>query len=108
MTYDALDRLTDTSSPMYGSTGTHYTYDALDNVTSITAPGRSGTWAQSYCYDTHQWLTNVKNNGDCDTGNTILGIGYDPQGNLANWNGVLYAFDYGNRLRSIAGIVSGA
>jgi YD repeat-containing protein len=108
MTYDALDRLTDTTSPMYGTSGTHYTYDALDNVTSITAPGRSGTWAQSYCYDTHQWLTNVKNNGDCDTGNTILGIGYDPQGNLANWNGVLYAFDYGNRLRSIAGIVSGA
>jgi YD repeat-containing protein len=108
MTCDALDRLTDTTSPMYGTSGTHYTYDTLDNVTSITAPGRSGTFAQSYCYDQTQRLTNVKNNGDCDTGNTILGIGYDPQGNLANWNGVLYAFDYGNRLRSIAGIVSGA
>jgi RHS repeat-associated protein len=104
MTYDALDRLTDTTSPMFGTTGTHYTYDTLDNVTSITAPGRSGTFAQSYCYDQHQWLTNVKNNGDCDTGTSILGVGFDPQGNLANWNGVLYAFDYGNRLRSIAGI----
>jgi RHS repeat-associated protein len=31
-------------------------------------------------------------------------VGFDPQGNLANWNGVLYAFDYGNRLRSIAGV----
>jgi hypothetical protein len=34
----------------------------------------------------------------------MLVLGFDPQGNLANWNGVLYAFDYGNRLRSIAGI----
>jgi RHS repeat-associated protein len=104
MTYDALDRLTDTTSPMYGATGTHYSYDTLDNVTGIAAPGRDGAWAQSYCYDQHQWLTNVKVDGDCDTGSSILGIGYDPQGNLANWNGVLYAFDYGNRLRSIAGI----
>ena len=30
--YDGLDRLTDAVSPMYGTTGTHYTYDVLDNL----------------------------------------------------------------------------
>lgn len=102
MVYDGLDRLTDTTSPMYGTSGAHYTYDVLDNVTRIIAPGRD----QAYCYDASWRLTNVKVNGDCSTGSTILGTGFDVQGNLANWNGVVYAFDYGNRLRSIAGAES--
>jgi YD repeat-containing protein len=91
MTYDALDRLTDTTSPMYGTTGAHYTYDALDNLTSTTAPGRSGAWAQAYCYDAHQWLTNVK---------IIV------QGNMNNWNGKLHNFDFGNRLRAVTDVES--
>jgi RHS repeat-associated protein len=43
---------------------------------------------------------------DCSTGNTILGLGYDAQGNLANWNGKVHNFDYGNRLRSVTDVES--
>ena len=92
MTYDGLDRLTDVDSPMYGSTGTSYAYDVLDNLTHLVAPGRDH-W---YCYTGNQ-LTNVKTGG-CG-GTSEIGLGYDPQGNLDNKNGTLYAFDYGNRLR---------
>lgn len=30
-------------------------------------------------------------------------MGYDPQGNLSNRNGQVFAFDYGNRLRNVPG-----
>jgi len=31
----------------------------------------------------------------------VVGLGYDVQGNLANKNGVLHSFDFGNRLRTV-------
>jgi len=102
MTYDGLDRLTDVTSPMYGTTGVHYTYDVLDNLVHTIAPGRD----QWLCYDGGNRLTNVVTGGDCSTGSTILGLGYDAQGNLANWNGKVHTFDYGNRLRSVTDIES--
>lgn len=34
---------------------------------------------------------------------TVMGLGYDVQGNLNNKNGLAYAFDGGNRLRAAAG-----
>src|SRR3546814_3939376 len=85
---------------MYGTTGAHYTYDSLDNITRTIAPGR----AQYDCYDTTtNQLTNVNVNGTCSTGATILGLGYDSAGNLDNGNGMVHTFDYGNRLREVAG-----
>jgi RHS repeat-associated protein len=33
-------------------------------------------------------------------GVSVIGLGYDAQGNLANKNGVFYTFDYGNRMRA--------
>ncbi|ALN78631.1 hypothetical protein [Lysobacter antibioticus] len=33
----------------------------------------------------------------------MIGLGYDLQGNLENKNGQAYSFDYGNRLREVAG-----
>lgn len=102
MTYDGLDRLTDAVSPMYGSAGTHYTYDVLDNLVHTIAPGRD----QWLCYYQFNRLSNVKDGGDCSTGNTILGLGYDAQGNLNNWNGKVHNFDYGNRLRSVTDVES--
>ena len=60
MTYDALDRLTDVTSPMYGTTGAHYSYDVLDNLTSVTAPSTANEGTRAYCYDEHWQLTNVK------------------------------------------------
>src|SRR5690606_4230756 len=38
--------------------------------------------------------------GGCSGGTSVIGLGYDVQGNLANKNGVTYTFDYGNRLRA--------
>ena len=94
MGYDGLDRLKTTVSPMYGTTGTAYTYDVLDNLKTVVTPGRSHT----YVYDANWRLTNVANTVG---GASVIGLGYDLQGNLANKNGVLYDFDFGNRLRTV-------
>ncbi len=95
MAYDGLDRLSSTVSPMFGTAS--YGYDALDNLTRVAAPGRD----HYYCYDPYWHLTNIKTNG-C-SGSTVIGLGYDMQGNLINKNGQGFAFDYGNRLRSAVG-----
>ncbi len=96
MAYDGLDRLTGTTSPMFGTAG--YTYDVFDNLTHVQVTAGAQARDQDYCYDAAWRLTNVKTGG-CSTGATVVGLGYDVQGNLANKNGVLYTFDYGNRLR---------
>jgi RHS repeat-associated protein len=98
MTYDGLDRLKTVMSPMYGVSGASYTYDVLDNLTRVTVGGAAAR-DHYYCYDTGWHLTNVKT-GTC-TGASVIGLGYDTQGNLANKNGTLYHFDFGNRLRDV-------
>jgi YD repeat-containing protein len=95
MAYDGLNRLTSTVSPMFGTAS--YGYDVLDNLTRVVAPGRD----HYYCYDTYWRLTNVKTSG-C-SGSTVIGLGYDAQGNLNNKNGQGFVFDYGNRLREATG-----
>lgn len=55
-----------------------------------------------YCYDTRWQLTNIKT-GSCATGTSVVGLGYDAQGNLNNKNGQAYDFDFGNRLRAVPG-----
>ena len=92
MGYDGLDRLISTTSPMYGTAGAHYTYDVLDNLKTVQAPGRD----QTYVYDPSNRLTNVTNTVG---GASVIGLGYDAQGNLANKSGQTFTFDYGNRLR---------
>lgn len=92
MTYDAQDRLTGTTSPMFSPAT--YTYDVLDNLASVKVAGRNHT----YHYDNSQRLTNVR---DAVSGAAVIGLGYDAQGNLANKNGVDYTFDHGNRLRAV-------
>ncbi|WP_165967334.1 RHS repeat protein [Luteimonas aestuarii] len=100
MTYDGLDRLLMASSPAFAASGGgqvhQFTYDVLDNLTSWTRAGAKD-YAQ-YLY-TNNRLTNIRNSG----GATIVGLGYDAQGNLANKNGQTYSFDFGNRLRSATG-----
>lgn len=44
-------------------------------------------------------MGNVKN----PDGSTMVGLGYDVQGNLQNKSGQWYGFDYGNRLREVTG-----
>ncbi len=100
MTYDGLDRLTQVISPMFGAAA--YAYDALDNLTRVTVGATAMRAARDhfYCYDASWRLTNVKT-GSC-SGATVTGLGYDVQGNLANKDGVIHEFDYGNRLRRIS------
>lgn len=96
MTYDGLDRLLTANAPMFGgSDQTHrFSYDALDNLKSWKLAGMKD-YAE-YIYDAGNRLGNIRNSA----GATIVGLGYDAQGNLQNKNGQIYDFDFGNRLRS--------
>lgn len=98
MEYDGLDRLVATQSPVFGSA--RYTYDALDNLTHV-AIGGAHARDHHYCYDAKWRLTNIKV-ASC-TGESVVGLGYDAQGNLENRNGQAYRFDFGNRLREATG-----
>ena len=97
MSYDGLDRLLTTASPMFGGTDqTHrYTYDALDNLKSWKLAGVKDY--ADYVYDAQNRLTNIRNTANA----TVVGLGYDLQGNVVNKNGQGYDFDYGNRLRTV-------
>jgi YD repeat-containing protein len=98
MTYDALDRLKQAVSPMFGTA--NYTYTVLDNLQTVQVTGGPKARNHTYVYDAKNQLTNVTNTSG---GATVIGLGYDPQGNVQNKNGVAYAFDQGNRLRQGAG-----
>ncbi|WP_205956747.1 RHS repeat domain-containing protein [Pseudoxanthomonas winnipegensis] len=97
MSYDGLDRLTVATSPMFDTAS--YGYDALDNLTHVVASGRD----HYYCYDAYWRLTNVRTGGCGASGTSVIGLAYDPQGNLSNKNGQGFVFDYGNRLREATG-----
>lgn len=97
MVYDGLDRLTKASSPSFLGDGViTYSYDALDNIKSAKL---SGIKEHNYYYDSRNQLTNITAN----SGATTSGLSYDAQGNLSNKDGQAFAFDYGNRLRLVAG-----
>lgn len=98
MTYDGLDRLTGVASPMFGTAS--YTYDALDNLKAVRVTAGSKTRDHTYVYNASQHLTNITVAG----GASVVGLSYDVQGNLANKNGVVHNFDYGNRLREVSGV----
>lgn len=94
MYYDGLDRLTSAGSQIFGGDHWHrFTYDTLDNLKSWKLTGIKD-YAE-YVYTGNQ-LTNIKNS----SGATVVGIDYDPQGNVTNKNGLIFQFDFGNRLRS--------
>lgn len=96
--YDGLDRLTRAVSPAFGgSDHTHrFGYDALDNLTSWTQAGVKD-YAE-YLYDARNRLTSIRNS----SGATVVGLEYDPQGNLRNKNGQQFHFEIGNRLRGVS------
>ena len=102
MTYDDLDRLKKVVSPLYGAVGANYTYDALDNLKHITIISGGVYRDHLYCYDAAWRLTNLKTTS-CTTGASVVGMGYDVQGNVINKNGQEYVFDFGNRLRAATG-----
>jgi hypothetical protein len=103
MTYDALNRLTlvtgagGAPSPMFGIAS--YSYDVLDNLTHVQVTAGSKPRDQDYCYDEHNRLTNIMTGG-C-TGTSVLGLGYDLQGNLDNRIGTTQVtVDDANRMRA--------
>jgi RHS repeat-associated protein len=99
MNYDGLDRLTKAGSCSFGGDCWNYfTYDAIDNLKSWKLAGVKDY--ANYYYDANNRLTNIQNSA----GASIVGLGYDAQGNQQNKNGQVYSFDYGNRLRSVSGI----
>ncbi len=102
MTYDGLDRLTGTTSPMFGSAG--YAYDAQDNLTRVQVTGGSQPRDHTYCYNAINQLEFVRSGPNCSgtTSPAVTALGFDAQGNLAFKNTATYAFDYGNRLRTTA------
>jgi RHS repeat-associated protein len=98
MQYDGHNRLVQASSAGFGGDGKfRYRYDALDNLVSSHL---GGVKAHNYWYDAKNRLTNVRD----DSGATTIGLTYDVQGNLANRNGQLHTFDFGNRLREVPGV----
>ena len=98
MVYDGLDRLTSSTSPMFGQAT--YTYDVLDNLKSAAVTSGLNARNHLYVHDTLNRLGSVKL---ASTNETIIGIGYNEQGSVNNVNGVLHTFDVGGRLRSIDG-----
>ena len=98
ITYDDLDRLTSAGSASFGGDAWHrFTYDALDNLASWKLAGVKD-YAE-YVYNAQNLLTNIRNTA----GASVVGLGYDLQGNVSNKNGQAYDFDYGNRLRTVTG-----
>lgn len=97
MSYDGLDRLRNVAAPAFGNAA--YEYDALDNLRRVKVGARDRT----HYFDPSNRLVNVL---ETATGATITGLAYDPQGNLSLRNGQSFAFDYGNRLREVAGAES--
>jgi len=94
MRYDGLDRLTAVTAPGFGNAS--YGYNVLDNIVSATVGARR----QTFEYDFNNRLSNVR---DTASGATVIGLGYDAQGNLKIRNGVGFRFDFGNRLREVDG-----
>ena len=98
MAYDGLDRLTQATSPMFGTAS--YGYDVLDNLTSVNVTGGSLARNQLYCYASNRLAT--LRTGSC-SGTILQSLGYDARGNLASKGAQTFGFDYGNRLRTALG-----
>ncbi len=102
MGYDNLDRLTSTTSPMFGTAS--YAYDALDNLKQVNVSGGTQARNHYYCYNTTNQLSFVRTGSNCSSSPAVTTLGYDVQGNLSNKNGTGYTFDFGNRLRTTASL----
>lgn len=92
MAYDGLDRLRSVTAPGFGNA--LYEYDALDNLRRAKVGSRDRT----HYFDPTNRLVNVVDTGSSAT---VVGLGYDVQGNLSIRNGQAFGFDYGNRLRTV-------
>ncbi len=105
MTYDGLDRPTQTTSPTAVFNTASYSYDQLDNLLTVNVTGGNYTRNHTYVYDaTSKRLSQVKNTVG---GAVVANLTYDVQGNLATKGSQSYQFDLGNRLRAATGQETG-
>lgn len=102
MSYDGLNRLTQTTSSMFGTAS--YGYDVLDNLTHVAVGASNNRPARDhyYCYDGAWRLTEIRSGG-CG-GAMQWTLSWDVQGNLYAKGAQTYEFDYGNRLRAVPGL----
>lgn len=101
MTYDALDRLVEADSPMFGGDGKAlYGYDALNNLRSARVGNRSSF---DYVYNANDQLAELT---DPSSGLALVDYSYDAQGNLARKNTQAYRFDLADRLASVPGVAN--
>ena len=102
MVYDQLDRLTSTTSPMFGTAT--YVYDTLDNLKQVNVSGGTGARNHYYCYSAANRLEFVRSGSNCSSSPSVMNVSYDVQGNVYNKTGTTggtYTFDFGNRLRTV-------
>ncbi|WP_080367244.1 RHS repeat domain-containing protein [Burkholderia pseudomallei] len=98
MTYDGLDRLTSTLSPMFGGDNKAvYAYDPLDNLRSARVGARQ---PYTYGYDPNNRLTSLL---DPSSNNSLVSLAYDARGNLSRRNGQTYEFDLAHRMKDAVG-----
>jgi RHS repeat-associated protein len=96
LVYDNLNRLRRSTGPSFGVAD--YDYNVLDDLLRVKVTGGNNPRDHLYHYDVGHRLDSVTNYAD----NTmVVGLSYDVQGNLANKNGQLYDFDFGNRLLDV-------
>lgn len=105
MTYDALDRLSEADSSMFGGTASNpgkalYGYDVFNNLTAASVGSLSSF---NYGYNAQNQLANLT---DPSNGTPLVTYTYDAQGNLANKSGQSYQFDLADRLESVPGLAS--
>jgi YD repeat-containing protein len=99
MTYDALDRLTVTSSPALFGTVTN-TYDTLDNITNVSVTQGLTARVTAHTFDA---ATNRLTGIASGTGAYNLGYGYNSQGNITQRGTQAYLFDVANRMKQATG-----
>ena len=87
MVYDQLDRLTSTTSPMFGTAS--YVYDTLDNLKQVNVSGGTGARNHYYCYNAANQLEFVRSGPNCSApaSPSVISISYDVQGNLLQKTG---------------------
>lgn len=101
MVYDALDRLVEADSPMFGGDGKAlYSYDAFNNLRSARVGNRSSF---DYVYNANDQLAELI---DPSSGMALANYSYDAQGNLARKNEQAFRFDAADRLASVPGLAN--
>lgn len=96
--WDLANRLTAAGSCSFGGDCWHRnTYDTIDNVRSWKLPGVKDY--ADYQYSTRNLPEQIRNSANA----TVVNQSFDLQGNLSAKNTQGYDFDFGNRMRSVAG-----